>query len=363
MNISYLLHGIDLMNGCVHFRNIMPARALAEKGHKINFVLLSDQLPFDMLAKESDVIVFSRTYGGNIAPLIFQLKKAKKKILYETDDALEDLDESNPSMNPINSTMGTIKILSYECDSITTTTPYLAEVLRKKYNKKVYVCPNALNIKEWKVNEKENERVRLGWSGGCTHSVDLLMMIGSVIRLQEKYDIEFFLQGFTTMPLDAQEFIWRKMNEYTGGRNPQRYYMEKSIEMCEKFKQIKNFKFVPFYPSEMMPALLSQLHYDIGIAPCLDSAFNRNKSNGKFYEYSLSGAVTLASNVIPYNTEPIFLADNNEIDWYKKLELLITDKEFRKKRLAQDREWVLENRDLGKVVELWEQALKETMES
>jgi glycosyltransferase involved in cell wall biosynthesis len=316
-----------------------------------------------MLCKESDILVFSRTYGGNIVPLVFALKKAKKKIVYETDDALEDIDESNPSMAPINSTMGNIKIMSYECDAITTTTPYLAKILEDKYHKKTFVIPNALKISDWTPRTEENEITKIGWSGGCTHSVDMLMMIGAIVRLQEKYPLEFCIQGFTTMPLDAQEFIWRRMNEYTGGKNPQKYYIDKSVEMCEKFRMVKNFKFVPFYPSEMIPNLLCQLHFDIGIAPCLDSAFNRNKSVGKFYEYSLAGALTLASNVIPYTTEPVLVADNNELDWYKKLENLIVDKEYRKKRLQQDREWVIENRDLSKIAVQWENAYKEVLES
>jgi len=78
----------------------------------------------------------------------------------------------------------------------------------------------------------------------------------------------------------------------------------------------------------------------------------------KFYEYAATGTVSIASDVIPYNKEVGYCAKNTIGDWCKKLEKLIVNEKFRKDLLGKQLNWVQENRDVKKIAEKWELAMK-----
>ena len=80
------------------------------------------------------------------------------------------------------------------------------------------------------------------------------------------------------------------------------------------------YEFHPNVPLDEHPQKVCDLKLDIGIAPLLDDQFNRHKSCIKYYEYAMSGAVTLASHVVPYSTEVPITAKNNRESWKRKLE-------------------------------------------
>jgi hypothetical protein len=69
----------------------------------------------------------------------------------------------------------------------------------------------------------------------------------------------------------------------------------------------------------------------------------------------MSGAVTIASHVLPYSTEVPITAKNRRESWKEKLEYaLSTD---RTPILQAERDWVLTHRNMEKNVELWERVL------
>ncbi len=96
------------------------------------------------------------------------------------------------------------------------------------------------------------------------------------------------------------------------------------------------------------------LALDIGIAPLEENRFNSNKSCIKYYEYAMSGTVTVASRVLPYSEEVNLTAKNNRDAWKEKLEwALNTDREL---LLREQREWVLAHRNIQANVTMWERA-------
>ncbi len=115
------------------------------------------------------------------------------------------------------------------------------------------------------------------------------------------------------------------------------------------------YEFHPNVPLDQHPQKVCDLKLDIGIAPLLDDQFNRHKSCIKYYEYAMSGAVTLASHVVPYSTEVPITAKNNRESWKRKLEEVL--QADRTKLYREQRDWVLANRNIEKNVELWEQVL------
>ena len=114
------------------------------------------------------------------------------------------------------------------------------------------------------------------------------------------------------------------------------------------------YEFHPNVPIQQHPQKVCDLRLDVGIAPLLDNAFNRHKSCIKYYEYAMSGAVTLASRVLPYSVEVPLTAKNNRDGWKRGLEEVL--QADRAKLCQEQREWVLTHRNIEKNVELWEQA-------
>jgi len=122
----------------------------------------------------------------------------------------------------------------------------------------------------------------------------------------------------------------------------------------EKLAGIR-YEFHPNVPIQQHPQKVCELGLDVGIAPLLDDPFNRYKSCIKYYEYALSGAVTLASHVLPYSAEVPTTAKNNREAWKRKLEEVL--QADRAKANREQREWVLTHRNIETNVELWEAAL------
>jgi len=99
-----------------------------------------------------------------------------------------------------------------------------------------------------------------------------------------------------------------------------------------------------------------ELGLDIGIAPLVEDQFNQHKSCIKYYEYALSGAITVASRVLPYSAEVPITAKNSRQSWKDTLEpLLDADREL---LWRQQRDWVLAHRNMERNVELWEQVYR-----
>lgn len=362
VHVGYVIPGWDFYNGCVHFRNFLPGLGLARRGNTVEFILLGENIS-EQNFKDIDVVIFSRAVPPQIVPIIDLVKRLKKKIIWETDDDLENIDDSNPARGPIGRMMTGIKMMAWEAHAITTTTQPLADRLRQRYPSasQIYVCPNALDLEQYKPRKEHPEDFVIGWSGGCSHSTDLLMVLDPLIELNKKVDFTFVLQGFTLGMVDAQEHVWKRMLDMSGANQEQYYYIVKSLEMCSKFKEFKRFMHVPFYPTEMVPKVFQRLSFDIGLAPLLDTEFNHAKSCIKYYEYAAVGTTTMASNVIPYNVELNYTINNTKEDWMEQTERMITDKDFRENTLKEQEEWMRENRDLAKVAETWEKAFLEVV--
>lgn len=361
MKILYITSSpYDFNNGCWFYRNHIPSKALEKRGHSTHMLSLMNgrDIPEDML-KFPDTVVFNRTYGIDPLVTMRKYKKLGKRVVYETDDDLWTVNEDNPSVAISTEKRRQYEHLMEECDAITTTTPALAKKLRK-FNKNVFVCPNAIDynlIKDTGREKMGREKgvIRIGYSGAPSHWRDLEIITDVLIELQKKHNFQFVLQGMCGQPLEAE--IWQYSQVLAYNLKPEKKkYLEGAVEWYRKMEKVERFSHIPFYPPIMYPRLMRALNFDIGIAPLLDNEFNHGKSCIKFYEYASVGAATLSSNVMPYKKEVGYCAQNTVKDWVAKLERLIVDEKFRKKLAEKQGKWVKENRDIKKVAELWEEA-------
>jgi len=363
MKFTYLLPGFSFYDGCIYYRNYLPALKLQELGHKVDMTLLNPQFNREKLL-DLDFVIFSRYYPMDLSPLVLFLKRNNVKIIYETDDDLLNLPVTNPTKSTIEQFLESVHMLGNACDMLTTTTPYFEEVLKKRYpNKPVCVIPNSIDFGAFLPRKRNSEKLTIGWTGGVTHCVDLIMALDAIIKLQEKYDFNFSLMGVSANPIEAQAFDWEKSCEL-GLLSREDPFVKTGLDFVRKLPLIKNFGFIPFYPSALYPNMLTQMNLDIGIAPLIDNVFSRSKSNLKFYEYAATEAITIASNVLPYNTEisqPECLVEEGEKAWYKALEFMIENKDRREEIQKEQTEWVHDNRDMKKVIHQWEKTFDQLM--
>lgn len=330
----------------------LPAKYLEKRGHKVQILSRKDQV--DKI-ENPDVVVFTRGYPFDISPVVNFFKKKGSKIVYETDDALDLLKPDNPAFYTTPQMMASVRYLLDKADIATTTTEDLANHL-KKWNKNAAVLPNCVEIGEWQ-ERKGGDRLRIGWQGGSSHISDLMMVIDVIRDLQKQHDFDFVIQGFTEYKsLDE----WYERNIKVSGEMFKNSEIGKALKkLLEKLSKIK-YEFRPWVKIDKHPETVRDLNLDIGLCPLVKSDFNRMKSCIKFYEYAMVGTMTMASDVVPYSREVGYLAKNNYWDWKDKLEKLILSEGLRKDILEEQREFVIENRDINKQIIKWEKAYERT---
>ena len=344
-------------NGCWLYRNHFPSKALKNRGHEVKLIILGTELPEQWALDFPDTVVFSRTYNIDPIQLLRKFKAMGKKIVYEVDDDLWNVNADNPSAAVSTDLKEQYETLMRDADVITTTTEHLAKLIKQKTKKKkVFVCPNAIDNDVWKTRPYKSDELRIAYEGAASHWKDLMLISEAIVELQKKHKFTFIVQGMTGAPLVSDLWEYRQMLRM--GLQPERKrYFEQAVNWAESIRGI-NWQHEPFWSPMIYPERLSALDFDIGLAPLLDNKFNRSKSCIKFYEYASVGAVTLASDVLPYKKEVGYLAKNTTKDWYKKLEKLIVDKKFRSKLLFKQSDWVQKHRDLKDIAVLWERALR-----
>ena len=100
----------------------------------------------------------------------------------------------------------------------------------------------------------------------------------------------------------------------------------------------------------------------VGIIPLDDSNFSACKSPIKYFHYAVSGIAVIASDVSPYKEVIVngltgLLVRNSTEDWFRAIQLVVNDHEFR--RVISDRaeKHVRAHHHVGYTVEAWSQVI------
>jgi glycosyltransferase involved in cell wall biosynthesis len=281
-----------------------------------------------------NVFIFHRViYTSAVKNLVKSIKKAKKTIVFDTDDLVFDKKflqymDYYRQMNAFekkfyeNGVGGEILKDPY-VKVCTTTTSYLAQKLREK-GKKVFIIHNKLskNDTAWadailaRKTKRETDQIRIGYfSGSRSHNKDFATITDALhIVMSRHANVHLWIAG----PLDINPLFF------------------------QQFK--KRITQIPFAPRKKYFELLSNI--DINLAPLENgNPFCEAKSELKFFEPGILGIPTIAVKNQTFSEaiddgENGFLAENTA-QWSEKMSNLIADGALRKKMGIQARTAVL----------------------
>ena len=318
--------------GCGFYRVFNPIGMLKQLQLADVIMLYQGAHPIDIFQdqrlQKADIVIGQRIYDKSwLAGIFTQRDRFGFKFLYEIDDSLDTIDQSNPAFKffRYKNKREVLDIyhnaLRYS-DAVITTTEYLAKESEQWVNK-AYVLPNGIDPSEifYENIPKSSytDAIRIGWWAGSSHQDDIMVVLNVLDQMMEKYqNVELFFWGF--MPdknifhISQQHGLINKSYEYFAN-----FY--------KKYKS--RIIFYPFVETELFHPLLSTFQFDIVIAPLKCSTFDESKSELKLVESGFLKIPVVASPIFPYkklikNGINGFIADKT-IDWIRYLDLLISN--------------------------------------
>lgn len=362
--------GIERDNtACNHYRVLQPLYKLRSNGLADALTIRDVELHTDYAvdkALESDIILFQRPADKAWFDFIKICQKHGKIIVLDYDD---DPFNTHP-MNPYYKFVGTkeyyykwpsgdidqiwkdgengfdiernitrndmFKASFRRADMVTTTTDILGGFFRT-LNPNVRSLPNLVDFQLFgKYDLVKDDKVRIGYQGGVSHYEDLYVMRDAIREVLKANDNAIFV--------------------YMGDYRFNKLFQDLPTNRVE-IRPWVNFTAYPF--------ALPLLNLDIGLCPLVNNSFNRNKSALKYFDYSVVGAATVASNIPPY--EPIItdgldgLLATDKDEWVEKLTMLCKDKEKRQTLAQRAYDNVYENHNADKKAHLWAEAYESLM--
>ncbi|WP_288842461.1 glycoside hydrolase family 99-like domain-containing protein [uncultured Deefgea sp.] len=282
--------------GCGQYRVRKPAAALQKSG-LLNVITASRlPLPSELAQSQPDSIVVQRLVDEPDIERLRQLRRCRELwSVFELDDYLPAVPSSSLHRGQISKDITKrIRAGLSVCDRLLVSTDSLADALSKFHSNIVvahnYLCPDWWDVTPIK-KERQDERLRIGWAGGVSHTGDLRLLQKAVRVLGDRVQWVFMGMLPEWMPPEWVE-----------------YHSPISIESY--------------------PARLAKLDLDLALAPLEINLFNRCKSNLRILEYGICGYPVLASDQEPYRCDlPVALVKTSEDHWLQAIEAKLGQRE------------------------------------
>ena len=291
-------------SGCGYHRVLLPLGFMKDvKAHVTNFIT-EDKI------EGIDIMLYNRRciYDANFDEF---RRITGSKVVMDIDDYWL-LPPNHLLYGEYNKSRYQIENNIRNADMVTVTN----EELRKRVyplNNNVHVFENAIPFghNQFTDERREDDRIRIFWSGSITHEHDVKMLRGPVQRLLPYADkIKMVIGGYTDESPLAREIWGRIFSAFTaGGKLP-----------YAKIHGTSPVQYMQLYENA-----------DIMVIPLEDSDWHACKSNLKILEAASKRIPVIVSNVRPYNVDkdaPVFWV-NSQKDWFFHLKYLILNPEAR----------------------------------
>lgn len=274
-----------------------------------------------------DYIILQRDYFDfEIAEILIDKSNSLNfNIIYEIDDDLIHMDESNPGYTYYMEIKDKLEYFISNANIVTVTTQNLKNQL-SNLNDNIRVIPNRL-VDEWFENDynkfiKPNNIIKIGYMGSIYHSWDLVLIQNAINNVKEYFlkkniSIIFEIIGGTT---DVLNFA-------------------SQIEVPSDKENY--FNFIKWYKNIV--------DWDIALAPLEYSNINLSKSELKYLEYSVLGIPGIYSDMGPYSQKinheenGLLVFSNSSEEWEKAIIRLIENVSLRKKIIQNSCKDVISN--------------------
>ena len=287
------------------------------------------ELNNDEFLKKYDLIHYHRTLGdyNNLSNLLERCDKLGIATIMDIDDHWSP-GPDHPAWEIIKQHELDKKILNNlkVSKNIATTTKVFADEIGK-YNKNVYVIPNAIDTleKQYQSNSEKSDRVRIGWLGGSSHLKDLEILKGLVNKFKSDGlidKVQFVLCGydlrgtFTTIdrntgeqkqrPIKPKESVWYQYekiftDDYKLVSEEYRDFLL-SFENRE-YENVMNEPYRRVWTKPITSYATNYNLFDISLAPLKESNFNKVKSQLKVIEAGFHKKVIIAQDFGPYQID------------------------------------------------------------
>jgi hypothetical protein len=279
LRIAFVSHAPHLAPS--HYRQALPARALAAGGHQcfLGSAIVTAPtgevfaaLPGNTVARDIDILVVQPGVGTEWAGVIDGARHAGQKVVVDIDDWLWDLQASNPASGADgwSEWLAGLRVALCASDVVTVSTPFLAERIGVwPGNHETVVLPNAIDLDRWGGPEDVTDGPVVGYVGSLSgHAEDLGVLRGWLGPFVERHDLRVIHVGaHPTHPVFAE----------LTGVDPARVAVRDGRAWAE------------FAASAPMAGM------DIGLVPLEARDYNRAKSALKGMEYAACGVPFVAS--------------------------------------------------------------------
>ena len=333
--------------GVGHYRSIWVAQEI-QKNHSNEFdvdIRLQTPITEDDLGK-FDIVHFHRRINEPEASVdwIKRFQDAGAIVVSDIDDYWTPF-KGHPAYEIVMKNKIHLQIMDVQrhADYVTTTTELYAKHIRERLNKNVHIIPNAVdpNLKMWQPEDRDTDKIRIGWIGGSSHKLDLDKLNNCFNPLFRDPDIKDKIQ-VVMCGYDTRGTV-TTINPETGEQHTRKIKPEESI--WNKFEAIfndnGNARPDQYVRRNTLPITQYGKHYnhvDVCLAPLEEHTFNECKSELKIIETGMMGKALIASDLYVYKEllthgENALLVNprKNHKQWYKFIKEVIMEDELRQK--------------------------------
>ncbi len=278
---------------------------------------------------EYEAIIFQRTSTPETVELMRQAKRRGLKVIYDIDDNLLRLPQSNPLYAQFSdaAVSAAIKAHLEMADLVTVSTGVLWGALAE-YAPHRAVLRNELDLAIFPAAlAKSEQAVTIGYAAGLSHAADLQQVVPALKRLLEEYGSALKVIFFWLAP-----------------------------EVLKSHPQVEHLGGFPLLQD--YAAKLREARLDIGLAPLIDSPFNGAKSDVKYLEYGSQAIAGIYSRALPYSSivegQTGLLVDEGDAgQWYERIKYLIDNREERLRIAGNAMLDVTEHRTVETLAQAW----------
>jgi glycosyltransferase involved in cell wall biosynthesis len=261
-----------------------------------SYFFLSDLGEARTIADNADLLVVCRSrYSAQLDCLIKKFRSSGKKVLFDIDDLVFDLDYADVLIDSLGLDPRSPQVLDEWsayigrmgkslrlCDGAITTNKFLAERICEFSNRPAVVIPNFLNPTQQQYSAEifaakksgdfiSDGRRSIGYfSGSPSHKLDFRIVVPSLIELLDAdKSLDLIIVGY----IEPDESLTRFSSRI-------RYY--------------------PFQDYVNLQRLIASV--DVNLVPLQDNIFTNCKSELKYFEAGVVGVPTVASPVFTYRS-------------------------------------------------------------